>query len=315
MHAVFKQFFREAPDYFGASDLDESEREAYKVLADLLDAWIAEPPSAPQSNIRQYVRAKRERKRDDVIHRLHRAVTRLEDEGMSFVFPRDIYFRHPGRYLALAFSVSDIHQPGEPLQTAGRVVDALAEIADAADFFCLVPIHNSARFLQGGYQFSSRQLTELAQGNIGGWETLVPHELPEGAMGCLPSLPMIQSPKLHLRAEVQIILAEIEALASWREKIEQLELSENRFEKQLHGRYLARFLDAERELGAAAEEARKRLITDPPVDPNTAVYKRLVKALEAIGAAAQRGGLHEFITSESFNARDIADTLESLMAL
>ncbi len=313
MQVVFSQFFHEAPDYFGASELNENEKRAYSVLADLLDALITEPPSGLHVDIRQYVRQKRERKREVVIRRLRSAVTQLEGDGISFIFPRDIYIRHPARYLALAFSVSDIHQIGEPLSTAAKVVDALAEIVDAADFFCLVPIHNGARFLQGGYQFSSSRITEFVKGNLGGWETLVPHELPEGAMRCLPQLPLVPSTKLQLRAEVQIILAEIEALADWREEIEQLGFLGNRFERQLYNKYQERLLEAEQNLGVVTEEVRKRLLTDPPVDPTADGYKKLISILEAIGTAAQSGDLQKLSTSESFNMRGVVDVVESLI--
>ncbi len=314
MHAVFKGLFLEAPDYFGASDLDEAETKAYTLLADLLDAVITDPPSVPQLNIRQYVRDKRERRRDDAIRRLRRAVTGLEADGISFVLPRDLYFRHPSWYLALAFSVADIHEEAEPLMTAGRVVEALSEILDIADFFCLVPIHDGARFLQGGYQFSSNQIREMLQGDFGGWETFVPHNLPDGVMRCLPSLPMIPSGKLQLRAEVNTILAEIEALTNWREEIEQLEVSESRFEKQLYDKYMGRLLYAERELGIATGKVKEWLIANPTVDTNTDLYTTLIEILETIEATAKRGDLHQLSASNN-HIDHAADIVESLMTV
>jgi hypothetical protein len=314
MHAVFKQLFREAPDYFGASYLDEDEQKAYTVLGDLLDALITNPPSVPQSNIRQYAREKRERRRDDAIRRLRRVVTGLEADGISFVFPRDIYFRHPARYIALAFSVSNIHQKEEPLLTAGRVVEVLSEILDIADFFCLIPIHDGSRFQQGGYQFSSSQIREMLQGDFSGWETFVPHDLPDGVMRCLPSLPMVPSGKLQLRAEVTTILAELEALTNWREEIEQLNLWESNFEKQLYDKYMGRLLHAERELGIAAGKVKEWLIADPTVDTETDLYTRLIEILEAIEAAAKRGDLHQLSTSNN-HIHHAADIVESLITM
>ena len=312
MHRVFKQLFCEAPDYFGASDLEEDEKKAYMVLGDLLDGVITNPPPVPQSNLRQYVRARRERTRDDAIRRLRHAVTGLEADGVSFIFPRDIHLRHPLRYVALAFSVANIHEESEPLMTAGRVVEALSEILDIADYFCLIPIHDGARFMQGGYQFSSTQIREMLQGDFSGWETFVPHDLPDGVMQCLPSLPMRPSGKLQLRAEVNTIFAEIEALTNWRELIEQLELSETRFEKELYAKYKRRLLDAERELGTAAGNVKQWLLAEPTVDTTTDLYKRLIEILETIEAEAKRGDLHQ-LSASSNNIREAADITESLI--
>lgn len=311
MQAVFNELFREAPDYFGASHLDEDEQKAYTVLADLLDALITDPPSVPHSNIRQYARERRERRRDEALRRLRRAVTGLEAEGLSFVFPREIYFKHPARYIALAFAVSDIYQKQEPLFTAVRVVEGLSEIVDIADYFCLIPIHDGARFVQAGYQFSSRQILEMLQGDFSGWETFVPHDLPDGVMRCLPSLPIVPSGKLQLRYDVNTILAESEALTNWREKIEQLELSETRFEKPLYDKYISRLLQAERELGTVTGKVKEWLLADPVVDTNTDLYTRLIDILETIEVAAKRGNLHKLSTSNSHfhHAADIVDSL------
>ena len=168
--------------------------------------------------------------------------------------------------------------------------------------------------MQGGYQFSSSQIREMLQGDFSGWETFVPHDLPDGVMRCLPSLPMRPSGKLQLRAEVNTILAEIEALTNWRERIEQLELSETKFEEQLYAKYKGRLLDAEWELGTAAGNVKEWLLAEPTVDTTTDLYARLIEILEMIEAVAKRGELHQLSTSNN-HIQHAADIVESLITM
>jgi hypothetical protein len=289
MYAVFSQFFLEAPDYFGASDLNESEMKAYAVLADLLEGWITEPPLIPQDNLRQYVRARRERRQKDILGKLRQAVAPLESEGMSFIFPKDLFYQHPARYLTLAFSVNDVLRSGEPLASAATVLDALIGITDVADFFCLIPIHKGARFLEGGYQFSSYKIPELVQGNSEVWETLAISKLPEGAMQCLPTLPLIPSAKLQLRSEVQIAIAEFEAFESWREKIEALRECRNRFEKQLHDRYKSQLLRAKQDLNVRVSAIINQLRFSLSIDQENNFVKTGLDTLTAIQHALEDG--------------------------
>ncbi len=291
MHEVFSRFFLEAPDYFNASALNSDELDAYSELADLLEACITEPPLTPQANIRQYVRTRREQRRNHMLDRLRQAVAPLEKEGMSFVFPNDIYVEHPARYLTLAFSVKDVLAAAEPLASVITVLNALIGIVELADFFCLVPIHNGARFLEGGYQFSSHTIPELVQGNCHQWETLVPQELPERVMQCLPPLPLVPCAELQLRSTVQLFIAEIEALAVWEDRIETLALSGNRFERQLYNRHQAQLLDAQRELGAHIKETRERLLDFLPISAGSEESRELLETLKTLQDALRNNDL------------------------
>lgn len=291
MHKVFSHFFLEAPDYFNASALNSDELKVYSELSDLLEACITEPPLTPQANIRQYVRTRREQRRNHTLDRLRQAVAPLEKEGLSFVFPNEIYFEHPARYLTLAFSVKDILAAAEPLATAITVLNALIGITEVADFFCLVPTYNGSRFFEGGYRFSSDKIPELVQGNVQQWETLVPQELPEGVMQCLPPLPLVPSAELQLRSTVQLFFAEIEALAVWKERIETLALSGNRFERQLYNRHQAQLLDAQRELGAHIKETRVRLLDVLPISAGSEESRELLETLKTLQGALRNNDL------------------------
>ena len=55
-HHALGTLFETAPDYFGMSELNQDEFRVYAVLADLLEAWIVDPPTTRQKDILSYVR-------------------------------------------------------------------------------------------------------------------------------------------------------------------------------------------------------------------------------------------------------------------
>ena len=237
MHEAFAQLFENAPDYFGARELNSAEGKGYTFLADLLDAWILDPPKIPQRDILRYVRAKRERKRQEMLHRIRSALATVEEEGISIILPADVHVNYPLRYLPLAFSVDD---PCHPENELGVIIDALVEVKDVANFFCLVPIHQGSRFFEGGYQISSDTISQLEEGHLRNWETLVPSELPDGVLSCLPSLPFQLSARLQIRTNVFAILSGMQAFIEQKNKIETLRTSRNHFEVELYNRHKVR---------------------------------------------------------------------------
>jgi len=309
MHEAFAQLFKEAPDYFNASELDTTEIMAYRVLADLLDAWILDPPRMQQRDILRYVRAKRERKRQEMLHRIRSALATLEEVGINIIHPADVHVNYPLRYLPLAFSVDD---PSHPEKELEMVIDTLVEVKDVVDFFCLVPIHKGSRFLEGGYQISSDAISQFKEGHLRNWEALVPRELPGGVLSCLPPLPFQVSERLQIRTNVFAILGGMQAFGERKNKIETLRTSRNHFEVELYNRHKVRLHELEMKLGTSASEVKEYLNAEFVSLQDDSTYKRVWCFLETVEEASQQGTVADLLMSSGFDVEGIVDSLEQL---
>jgi hypothetical protein len=309
MHEAFAQLFKEAPDYFNASELDTTEIMTYRVLADLLDAWILDPPRMQQRDILRYVRAKRERKRQEMLHRIRSALATLEEVGINIIFPADVHVNHPLLYLPLAFSVEDPSHPEKELEV---VIDTLVEVKDVVDFFCLVPIHKGSRFLEGGYQISSDTISQFEEGHLRNWEALVPRELPGGVLSCLPPLPFQVSERLQIWTNVFAILSGMQAFGDQKNKIETLRTSRNHFEVELYNRHKVRLHELEMKMGTSASEVKESLNAEFPSQQDDSTYKRVWCFLETVEEASQQGTIDDLLLSSGFDVEGIVDSLEQL---
>lgn len=310
VHTVFAQLFENTPDYFDANELNAPEDKAYTVLAELLDAWILDPPKTPQRDILRYLQKKREQKRQEMIIHIRGAFASLKKNGITIILPIDVYVLHPLRYLPIAFSVDD---PCHPEDELGSVIEVLVKVKDLADFFCLVPIHKGERFLEGGYQISSNQISELKGGRLERWETLVPHELPNEILSLLPTLPFRPSTRVQFRANVLALLGTMQVFVEKKNKIETLKSSGNHFEIELYNRHKARLRELEMNLGTAASEIKDYLKSEFQSVEHNLSYKTVLDFLEAVEEASQQGVINDFFLSSNFNMKEIEDSLEQLL--
>jgi len=310
MHSAFEQLFVNVPDYFDVSKLAVSEDEDYKTLALLLDVWILDPPKKPQRNIMRYIRKRREQKRQEMLSRVQGVITRLKEYDIAIVPPSDSYINHPLCYLPLAFSVKD---SGHPERELGPVIGAISEIKDIADFFCLVPINQGVRFLEGGYQIGSNQITQLEEGKIINWETFMAHELPEDVLSRLPSIPFQPSVKGQIRASINSLLLGIQAFIEQNKKIETLKISGNKFEVALYNHQKSRLHEIEGDFGITASKTIDYLnaeFASMQDDPN---FKTLIDYLKIIEDASQNDAIGPLFMSSDFDAEGIWSATEQLL--
>ncbi len=312
VRVAFAELVENAPDYFSSDELSSKELKAYTTLADLLEVWLVEPVSRPHRNILKYVRERRKRKRQDVLRRLRCVLSHLEREGIGFILPSDVHLQYPLRYLPLAFSVEDPCYPESALLT---VIGALADVKELADFFCLVPMHAGARFVEGGYCISSSQISELKNGHVRQWESLVPRELPGDVLSRLPPLPFRPSPRQECRSLVLALLGGLRSLIDLRNEIKTLKTSRNRFEIELYQSYLAKLRDWEQELGDQASIAMDRLTTEFSQFEDSADYEVLRAFLDAVKQAVRRETLNDFLATGRFDSAALEGGLERLLNL
>jgi len=254
-HVALDALFGVASDYFGMRELNRDELRVYPVLADLLGAWIVDPPNTRQKNILHYVREKRSQKEREK-RRLLR--TAIEPLGQTFThLTPEPHIAHDGplTYTVIVFSVRSPFNYNEELI---RLVGALARAAEAADFFYLIPTYNDARFLEGGYLLSVRQIRALKETGRLIWEALVPQPPPDLLSQAIPTIPLQPLPLLQLRSDALAILGRLGSLAQLQERLATLDL-ENRFERQLFRQEEIRLGKALVELKAAALELGRRV--------------------------------------------------------
>jgi hypothetical protein len=256
MHSAFSGLFAIVPDYFGARDLDGREAEAYGLLGELLEVWIQDPPPAGERNLKRYMRERRAGERERRLGGLGKALPALREAGVEVTLPSDVRYRHPFREVALTFRVEDPCHPEVELE---RVVEALIPVRDAADFFWLVPVYESARLLRGGYSFSALQLEELDKGNDVDWETVIPRDVPDGVMHLLPEMPYAPPSGIEVRNGVLGILLVLPTLAERRAAVEVLRSSPNAFERERYKQHETKLEEAGRVLVAAAGDVEREL--------------------------------------------------------
>ncbi|AEB69355.1 dsDNA nuclease domain-containing protein [Methanothrix soehngenii] len=310
MHSIFNQLFENVPDYFDVSELDISEVKNYEILADLLDVWIIEPPKTPQRNIMQYIRKRRQQKRQEMLNRIQDVNAHLKEYGMIIIPPIDAYIKHPLCYMPLAFSVKD---PIYPEASLDIVIEAISDVKDIADIFYLVPIHEGVRFLEGGYQISSNQITKFNEGQLTNWEAFALQELSEDILRCLPALPFCPSVRLQIRASITSLLIGMIVFIEQKDKIETLRTSENQFEVKLYDRHKSRLIEIQADFGIAACKIMDYLKAEYSSLQEDIDFKTLIGFLKITEEASQKDSIDTLFVSGDFNAGNILNATEQLL--
>ena len=222
----------------------------------------------------------------------------------------DAYVDHPLSYLPLAYSVEDQIHPEESLDA---VIEAISKVKDMADFFCLVPIHQGVRFLDGGYQISSSQITQLENGQPINWETLVIHELPENVLSYLPAFPFRPSMKMQIRASIASLLIGMKVLIEQKNKIETLRTSENQFEVELYNRHKSRLLKINADFGIAVSKTIDYLRAEYSSLKEDINFKTLIESLKIIEEASQKEAIDAEFMSNAFDTDYVWNAAEQLL--
>jgi len=312
MHLVFKYIFNIAPDYFNSCELDSLELKAYKCLADLLEVWILNPPEKPLQNINLYIKTIRQRKRQEKLNLLSKALSTLEVEGMKIILPSGEHIEYPITYLPFAFSVDN---PSLLIESILKVIKELHKVKDIAGFFCIIPIFNDKRFIPGAYVISSNNISQFDPNNLSTWEWLVPREPPKEIWSYLPQIQFEPYPKNEINLKIQALLIALEKIVGHYHKIQQLISSKNQFEIELYNRYRIKFRKQEENLGDAVIEVKNYLIAEFSQLKNEKYYKTISEFLENLIDSIKKDELTKYIVSAKFNAKEINDALNQLIEI
>jgi hypothetical protein len=254
-HLALDTLYGAAPDYFNMSELNRDELRVYVVLADLLQAWIVDPPNTQHKNILRYVREKRFLKERGK-RRLLRVA--LEPLGQEFThLTPELHIAHDGP-LAYTFIVFSVQSPFNYDEELSQLFDALAGAAETADFFYLIPTYNNARLVEAGYLLSSSQIQVLKEAGRLDWEALVPQPPPDILSQAIPTIPLLSLPLWQSRLDIIAFVSRLSSLAQQLGLLISLD-QENRFVRQLISQEEARLGKALIELKATALILRSRL--------------------------------------------------------
>jgi hypothetical protein len=310
LHSTFSQLFEIAPDYFQAKELDIREDDAYSFLADLLDAWILNPPETTQRDIIHYLKVEREKKRHNILKQLQEAVAPLKEKGITILLPKDTYISRHVTYLPLAFCVED---PCFFDNEFAAVLGAVVKAKDIATFFYLIPIHQGNRFLEGGYKIGPIQIANFEKRVPLNWETFFPLKLPDGVMSCLPHLPFLLPQRLKLRSTMILLMETISLLSEHEKKLEPLKSSRNRFQIELYDRHKSRLLKMKRELGTVASDAKKNMKMEFPLQDDETDFKIVLGFLNLVEDASEIGKFEESSLSSRSNLEEIIKSLNRFL--
>jgi hypothetical protein len=287
---AFNQLFKESPDYFNAIELESQEIISYNVLSDLLEVWISEETSFYSDDILQYIQTSKERKQQNTIYSLQKAIMPLQESGITFIIPNGIYINHLARYLPIAFSVDD---PCHPENEICLIINAISKIQEIADYFCLVPIYQNRKIIDGAYHISSMQIPDLLNGEMGYWETLIPRPLPQGVWDCLPEIEFSPNLNQQLSNIIHELIVSLEIIHKRKIIIKSVESDRNCFEIESHQRNFVKFGRLVQSLVSSIEQNKNKLEADFSEEERTPEYARVLACLDLAISELQENNLDE----------------------
>jgi hypothetical protein len=287
---AFNQLFKESPDYFNAIQLESQEIISYEILSNLLEIWISEEVSFYSDDILQYIQKSKELKQQNTIHALQKAIMPLKESGIDFIIPNGIYIDYPARYLPIAFSIND---PCHPENELCLIINAISEIQEITDYFCLIPIYQSKKIIDGAYYISSTQIPNLLNNEIECWETLIPRPLLQGAWNCLPEIEFSPNLNQWLSNTINGLIVDLEIIYRRKIIIESVESDQNCFEIESHKRNLAKLGELVQRLVSSIEQNKTKLEADFLGEERTPEYARVLACLDLAVSELQENNLDE----------------------
>lgn len=279
MHAAFEELFSVASDYFAAREMNVEEIRLYASMEELLDPWLVDPISTAQRDIYKYVRSKRAESLRRDLRKLKEALDPITASGATVILPSNICYRHPLHYVPVAFSVAD---PCDMQPELELLLRQLVNVQEIGEYFCLVPLAEGKRFLDGGFVIPARDMSSIADGSFDRWETTVPRDLPAGALECLPEFDVARCVRLQLLESVTVLVCAVDVAARYGGIV--AEMSEQTVhEVQLKENYMRRVEKLQGEATEGVLTVRVLLDSGPFVQSSSA-FVNLHTELESIEA-------------------------------
>lgn len=309
MHAVFRQLFERVPDHFDLSKLPADENQAYLDFADLFEAWVKDPSQRKGKNPLRQIRAQAKHRRREHIDEIRRSLADLEEEGITVTLPEETYLDSLLTYLPIAFSVED---PLHVEVSLELVLDALCTIGESVDLFWLIPVHDKRRFMDGGYQISTRQLSNWEKHREMNWEALCTQEIPQHLQAMMPPYPVQTIPRVEFRSTALGLIVAIDLLGQRYDRVAVLESSSEQFLQMLFDRHREKLKSMEEELSKLIQQLIRELDRLVPQPDDNLEYATVREFLETAGSILGNDG---FVRLRSYAESEVevyGNAVESL---
>jgi hypothetical protein len=229
--------------------------------------------------------------------RVELAFAPLAASGISVTPPDRILEDYPLKYLPLAYSVAD---PCHVTIELTQVLAATFAIRNVADFFCFIPLWRGARFMEGAFHLSARQLADMAEGIVPNWESLVPMTIPPHLLDLLPATSFRTSQRLQVQRGAQALNYAIETLRERHRRIAALASEQPSEVEQRAIRQQYEHLHAlEQRLAVAALKFAADLRTASATSTNPAACVSLCEAYERLSQILSSDGISHLDLAQS----------------
>lgn len=181
LHNAINELCTISPDYNESQYLVSHELSVYPELYDLTELTFAIKPQERINNPIEYIHSKRKVEMNKKISLIKKQFTNL---GGNNIFSDTIIQKEGLDYFAIMFTINS----NESILT--ELLDFMKKlypVKNTVNFFCLLPVKNQKRIVEGYYFISTNTLEKLELGNENiGWETLMPVDMGDDLIQGLP---------------------------------------------------------------------------------------------------------------------------------
>ena len=157
-----------APDYFHMQNLTENEIKEYTEVYDLVELNYKIKPNKLVADPLGYIRSNRNIELENKIKFIKK---QFIDDLNDYVFSDTIAQREGLSYYPIMFKIDNIQDIYFKLI---NLLTKLSEVKDVVSFFCLIPIKNQKRVVEGYYFIGSDTIEKVVSGQVPKWEAFIP---------------------------------------------------------------------------------------------------------------------------------------------
>lgn len=200
MHQAFAAILQVEVDHADMQSMDDQELATYPYLADILDYWFA-TPAQHVPNLRRSIQQWREEQRATAMAQVRESLARLDQAGMTFVYPTALLDEHPLTGLCIGYEVIDFEQMHIQIELICRLI-VLLDLDYT--FLYLVPLVNK-QIAGSIVRIGRDKLPKLLAGEV--TDGIYPVPAPQGLAIVLPNFDLELPADAHLVYQLGVLLA------------------------------------------------------------------------------------------------------------
>jgi hypothetical protein len=171
IHSSINGLFNVSPEYFPFSELSNEEIKIYSTFYDLIELKFKYNPGNKIVNPLSYIRSK---KNAELKSKIGLIKDQFISEYEKYVFSETIVEKEGLTFYSIMFEVNDLRSLINDLLS---LIIELFPVKDIVYFYCLIPIKNKKRVIDGYYFISSTTIEKINSGEEPNWESLAPVDI------------------------------------------------------------------------------------------------------------------------------------------